>query len=222
MNRSNGATICRARTDLRFTINVLTRLRVCTADGRVDLKWKGKPPAANSPYQAWFDVKNRATRDTRIIFGHWSAQGFVQRNGVVGLDSGCVWGGSLTAIDLDSDRPPVSVGLRRLSGSGRLIDRSPGNRHLRRLHDEDARRKLDVHRLRTAGRNGQHRPLSRVHLERSELVRQYSKRNTYRPDCVLARLQDSIALSTAQTQIDDEGIALPVLRIRRHPPRRRS
>lgn len=95
---------------LRFTINVLTRLRVCTADGRIDLKWKGKPPAANSPYQAWFDVKNRATRDARIIFGHWSAQGFVQRNGVVGLDSGCVWGGSLTAIDLDSDRPPISVG----------------------------------------------------------------------------------------------------------------
>jgi len=95
---------------LRFTINVLTRLRVCTADGRVDLKWKGKPPPANSQYQAWFDVKNRATRATRIIFGHWSAQGFVQRNGVVGLDSGCVWGGSLTAIDLDSDRPPISVG----------------------------------------------------------------------------------------------------------------
>jgi bis(5'-nucleosyl)-tetraphosphatase (symmetrical) len=98
------------RDRLRFTINVLTRLRVCTPDGRVDLKWKGKPPTANSQYQAWFDVKNRATRDTRIIFGHWSAQGFVHRNGVVGLDSGCVWGGSLTAIDLDSDRPPIAVG----------------------------------------------------------------------------------------------------------------
>jgi len=95
---------------LRFTINVLTRLRVCTADGRVDLQWKGKPPAADSLYQPWFDVAERATRDARIIFGHWSALGFVQRNGVVGLDSGCVWGGSLTAIDLDSDaRRPVSV-----------------------------------------------------------------------------------------------------------------
>jgi len=94
---------------LRFTINVLTRLRVCTADGRVDLKWKGKPPAVNSQLQPWFDVTQRATRDARIIFGHWSALGFVQRNGVVGLDSGCVWGGSLTAFDLDSDRPPISV-----------------------------------------------------------------------------------------------------------------
>jgi bis(5'-nucleosyl)-tetraphosphatase (symmetrical) len=94
---------------LRFTINVLTRLRVCTADGRVDLKWKGKPPAADSLYQPWFDAEPRASRDARVIFGHWSALGFVQRNGVVGLDSGCVWGGSLTAFDLDSERPPITV-----------------------------------------------------------------------------------------------------------------
>jgi bis(5'-nucleosyl)-tetraphosphatase (symmetrical) len=94
---------------LRFTINVLTRLRVCSADGRIDLKWKGRPPPANSPCLPWFDVETRRTRDARIVFGHWSALGFVQRNGVIGLDSGCVWGGSLTAIDLDSDRPPVTV-----------------------------------------------------------------------------------------------------------------
>jgi len=94
---------------LRFTINVLTRLRVCAADGRIDLKWKGKPPPSNSPYQPWFDIDQRQSRDTRVIFGHWSALGFVQRNGVVGLDSGCVWGGSLTAFDLDIERPPVTV-----------------------------------------------------------------------------------------------------------------
>jgi bis(5'-nucleosyl)-tetraphosphatase (symmetrical) len=94
---------------LRFTINVLTRLRVCSADGRIDLKWKGKPPPSNSQYQPWFDVEGRASRDARVIFGHWSALGFVQRNGVVGLDSGCVWGGSLTAVDLDADRPPITV-----------------------------------------------------------------------------------------------------------------
>ena len=99
-----------AETDrLRFTINVLTRLRVCTVDGRVDLKWKGKPPLSNSPYQPWFDLEQRESRDARIIFGHWSALGFVRRNGVVGLDSGCVWGGSLTSFDLDTDRPPITV-----------------------------------------------------------------------------------------------------------------
>jgi bis(5'-nucleosyl)-tetraphosphatase (symmetrical) len=94
---------------LRFTINVLTRLRVCTADGRVDLKWKGRPPPANSPYQPWFDIEDRASREARVIFGHWSALGFVKRNGVVGLDSGCVWGGALTAYDLDVERPPIAV-----------------------------------------------------------------------------------------------------------------
>ncbi len=94
---------------LRFTINVLTRLRVCTADGRIDLKWKGKPPPPLSAFRPWFDVEGRETRGARIIFGHWSALGFVRRQGVVGLDSGCVWGGALTAFNLDDDRPPIAV-----------------------------------------------------------------------------------------------------------------
>lgn len=94
---------------LRFTINVLTRLRVCTVEGRVDLKWKGKPPPARSLYRPWFDVETRESRAARVLFGHWSALGFVQREGVVGLDSGCVWGGSLTAFDLDEERPPIAV-----------------------------------------------------------------------------------------------------------------
>lgn len=97
---------------LRFTINVLTRLRVCTAEGRVDLKWKGKPPQPNSPCQPWFDIATRKSRNARVIFGHWSALGFVQRNSVMGLDSGCVWGGALTAVDLDSDRPPITLACR--------------------------------------------------------------------------------------------------------------
>ncbi|HEY2275624.1 MAG TPA: symmetrical bis(5'-nucleosyl)-tetraphosphatase [Steroidobacteraceae bacterium] len=94
---------------LRFAINVLTRLRVCTADGRVDLASKGEPPPPPSPLQPWFTFGTRASRDARIIFGHWSALGLVQSHGVVGLDSGCVWGGALTALDLDGARAPVSV-----------------------------------------------------------------------------------------------------------------
>ena len=94
---------------LRFTINVLTRLRVCTADGTVDLKMKGKAPPSSSDYQPWFDAKDRLSRYARVIFGHWSALGFVKRNGVVGLDSGCVWGGALTAYDLDSEHAPIAV-----------------------------------------------------------------------------------------------------------------
>lgn len=97
---------------LRFAINVLTRLRVCTADGRVDLDLKGEPPPPPSPLRPWFTFEQRLSRGARIIFGHWSALGFVQSHGVVGLDSGCVWGGALTALDLDSARPPVGVPCR--------------------------------------------------------------------------------------------------------------
>ena len=94
---------------LRFVINVLTRLRVCTADGRIDVSIKGPPPPPPSPLRAWFEFAERGTRGVRVIFGHWSALGLVQRPGVLGLDTGCVWGGSLTAQDLDSDRPPLSL-----------------------------------------------------------------------------------------------------------------
>jgi len=94
---------------LRFVINVLTRIRVCTADGRLDLKLKGKPLETRSPYEPWFDHGSRETRDARVLFGHWSALGFVQRTNIVGLDSGCVWGGALTAFDLDEPRPAIAV-----------------------------------------------------------------------------------------------------------------
>lgn len=101
---------------LRFAINVLTRVRVCTSEGRVNLRLKGKPPPPDSPWIPWFNVEGRRTRDARIVFGHWSALGLVLRNDIIGLDSGCVWGGALTAMDLD-DRSaggaPVSVPCSR-------------------------------------------------------------------------------------------------------------
>ena len=86
---------------LRFIINVLTRMRVCTRDGRINLDIKGKPPEDGSVWHPWFDVE-RLTSDTRVICGHWSALGLLVRPDVVALDTGCVWGGALTAFDLDS------------------------------------------------------------------------------------------------------------------------
>ena len=94
---------------LRFAINVLTRLRVCTADGRVDFTLKGEPPPPPSPLRPWFAHAQRESRDARVIFGHWSALGLVRDHGVIGLDTGCVWGGALSAVDLDCDRVPVCV-----------------------------------------------------------------------------------------------------------------
>ena len=94
----------------RFVINVLTRIRVCTTDGRIDLKQKGSPAEAREPWMPWFLVSERATAATRIIFGHWSTLGFYRNDGVLGLDTGCVWGGALTAVNLDdAAAPPVAV-----------------------------------------------------------------------------------------------------------------
>jgi bis(5'-nucleosyl)-tetraphosphatase (symmetrical) len=96
---------------IRFIVNCLTRLRMCTADGRMALKAKG-PPLRDSSLQPWFEIPERASRDTRIIFGHWSALGYVNAHGVIGLDTGCVWGGALTAVNLDQPIRPISVPCR--------------------------------------------------------------------------------------------------------------
>ena len=92
---------------LRFIVNTLTRLRVCTVEGRVALKAKGRPKGGD--LLPWFEVPGRASCDTRIVFGHWSTLGYVDDHGVIGLDTGCVWGGSLTAVNLDQPIRPISV-----------------------------------------------------------------------------------------------------------------
>jgi bis(5'-nucleosyl)-tetraphosphatase (symmetrical) len=92
---------------LRFIINVLTRLRACTPDGLIDLKQKGGPESLPAPLVPWFEVAERASRDTRVIFGHWSALGLRRSANLLALDTGCVWGGSLTAVNLDNEEMPV-------------------------------------------------------------------------------------------------------------------
>ena len=95
---------------LRFIINVLTRLRVCTAQGRVDLRQKGPPDDVRAPWMPWYRVPARASAASRVIFGHWSALGFHRGDGVLALDTGCVWGGALTAVNLDDPAaPPVAI-----------------------------------------------------------------------------------------------------------------
>ncbi len=99
---------------LRFAINVLTRLRFCTAEGRIDFKQKGKPESAPAPWIPWYKAPRRASSATRIVFGHWSALGFYRGDRVLGLDTGCVWGGALTAVNLDAPQStPLSVRSRQ-------------------------------------------------------------------------------------------------------------
>jgi bis(5'-nucleosyl)-tetraphosphatase (symmetrical) len=85
---------------LRVITNALTRLRICTADGEMEFKFKGKLADIPQGYYAWFDLPARASRDSTILFGHWSALGLMLKNDVIALDTGCLWGGSLTALRL--------------------------------------------------------------------------------------------------------------------------
>ena len=92
---------------LRFVINCCTRLRVCTVAGRLELGYTGAPGAAPEGTLPWFAVPGRRSRGARILFGHWSTLGRVRwpRHRVYGLDTGCVWGRTLTALRLDDVRP---------------------------------------------------------------------------------------------------------------------
>jgi bis(5'-nucleosyl)-tetraphosphatase (symmetrical) len=90
---------------LRVIINTFTRLRYCDVHGRMDLRPKGRPGKQPSHLLPWFQVPGRMTRDARIVFGHWSTLGMWNADGVIALDSGCVWGGKLTAVRLDANFP---------------------------------------------------------------------------------------------------------------------
>jgi bis(5'-nucleosyl)-tetraphosphatase (symmetrical) len=85
---------------LRAITNVLTRLRLCTASGKMEFAHKGAPTGLPRGYQPWFDAPRRRNRATTIIFGHWAALGLYVDSNVVGLDTGCVWGRALTAFRL--------------------------------------------------------------------------------------------------------------------------
>jgi bis(5'-nucleosyl)-tetraphosphatase (symmetrical) len=94
---------------LRFVINAFTRMRFCSLDGEIDLKQKGAPGEQPDHLAPWFDVPGRASRDVRVVCGHWSTLGFKRRKDLVTLDTGCVWGGTLTAVDLDAEAPPIAL-----------------------------------------------------------------------------------------------------------------
>ncbi|MBA4262441.1 MAG: bis(5'-nucleosyl)-tetraphosphatase (symmetrical) [Comamonadaceae bacterium] len=85
---------------LRVVVNALTRLRFCSADGVMEFDTKDSADAAPEGFMPWFEVPGRRTAGTPVAFGHWSTLGAVQRPDVLALDTGCVWGGCLTAARL--------------------------------------------------------------------------------------------------------------------------
>jgi bis(5'-nucleosyl)-tetraphosphatase (symmetrical) len=94
---------------LRFTVNCLTRLRLVDRKGRLVLSHKGTVEDAPAGTVPWFRHPERATRNDAFVFGHWSALGYLAEPGLRCLDTGCVWGGALTALRLDREEEPVSL-----------------------------------------------------------------------------------------------------------------
>lgn len=95
---------------LRFITNCFTRLRFVTRKGKLKLKIKGSPGSQKKKFYPWFLHPHRLTRDERILFGHWSTLGYQEVANTWALDSGCLWGGKLTALRIDVD-PPVPFHL---------------------------------------------------------------------------------------------------------------
>lgn len=92
----------------RVIVNAMTRMRFCSRQGIMDLKIKGKPENAPEGHVPWFEVPGRKTAKDTLVVGHWSALGLKITPNLVALDSGCLWGGHLTAVSLP-DREVMQV-----------------------------------------------------------------------------------------------------------------
>ena len=90
----------------RIILNAFTRLRLCSWEGAMDFDYKGPLGSQSPDLHAWFDVP-RKSNYLRILFGHWSALGFMQTDTLLALDTGCLWGNQLTAARIDID--PVQI-----------------------------------------------------------------------------------------------------------------
>ncbi len=91
---------------IRYIVNCFTRMRYCGPDGTLDFGEHGAPGSQNPGLVPWFKVPGRASRKARILFGHWSTLGYHQSDNVWALDSGCLWGGQLTAVRLGEKPSP--------------------------------------------------------------------------------------------------------------------
>jgi len=94
----------------KYILSSFTRMRFCEDDGRLDFLQKGAPSALKVEYKGlkpWFACPTRRSTTLRVVFGHWSTLGYYYDGKVLALDTGCVWGGQLTAARLDTKEPVV-------------------------------------------------------------------------------------------------------------------
>ena len=93
----------------RYIVSSFIRMRFCYKDQRLDFEQKGKPTKLlkERGLKPWFECENRKEINMKIIFGHWSTLGFYHNENVLALDTGCLWGGKLTAARIDSDKVKI-------------------------------------------------------------------------------------------------------------------
>jgi bis(5'-nucleosyl)-tetraphosphatase (symmetrical) len=102
---------------LRVITNALTRIRFCTPTGTMEFESKEGFEDGPKGYIPWFKTPKRKTQDSLIYFGHWSTLGLLQHGNVIGLDTGCVWGGKLTAMEIpESGKPSKNLEIIQVAG----------------------------------------------------------------------------------------------------------
>lgn len=102
---------------LRVITNALTRIRFCTPAGTMEFDSKEGFEEGPKGYIPWFKTPKRKTQDTLIYFGHWSTLGLMRHKNVIGLDTGCVWGGKLTAMEIpESGKPSKALEIIQVDG----------------------------------------------------------------------------------------------------------
>ena len=103
---------------LRVIVNALTRLRFCSANGVMELQSKESAESPPAGFMPWFDVPGRASSNVTVAFGHWSRLGHINRPNLIALDTGCVWGGCLSAMRLaGAERELLQIDCAKLEGS---------------------------------------------------------------------------------------------------------
>jgi bis(5'-nucleosyl)-tetraphosphatase (symmetrical) len=108
---------------LRFILNCFTRMRYCDAYGRLDLINSGPLGSQPEKLMPWFQVPKRKNANLRIIFGHWSTLGYYEGNNCYAIDTGCLWGGQLTALKLGEQVQRFSIdcpGARKPGKPGKV------------------------------------------------------------------------------------------------------
>jgi bis(5'-nucleosyl)-tetraphosphatase (symmetrical) len=112
----------------RAIVNIFTRMRYCTPNGRIGFEEKGRPGTQKPGLYPWFDVPGHAPRELPVVCGHWSTLGLFMGLGIYGIDTGAVWGGKLTALELGQE-------LRLHQVPGREVPRQRSPPRRRRASD---------------------------------------------------------------------------------------